>query len=67
MSFLKSSADSFIEKVKCNVCKKIHKRTEIDKWVYHSSFGVVCLNHYGVKEWYEKLFSDASLKLAGEK
>jgi len=42
----------------CSVCKKQHKRHETDKYVYHSSVGVVCIDHKGVKEWYEKLLKE---------
>ena len=39
----------------CIICKKIWKRGDSDKWIYHESKGVVCLHHHGIKEWYEKL------------
>ena len=47
----------------CIVCKKVWKRGEVDKYVYHNSVGVVCLHHHGVKEWYKQLLIQASKSL----
>jgi len=42
----------------CVKCNKIWKRKDTDKYVYHSSVGVVCVDHKGVKEWYNKLLNN---------
>jgi len=45
----------------CKVCKAKHKRKDVNDYVYHDSFGVVCLKHHGVKEWYEQLINAANV------
>ena len=47
------------ELLSCRVCKAKHKRSDVDNYVYHESFGVVCTKHHGVKEWYKKLLKNA--------
>lgn len=43
----------------CIICKKVWKRHETDKYVYHESFGVACICHHGVADFYETLLQEA--------
>lgn len=39
----------------CVICGAIHKRKDVDKWVYYKPVGVMCRHHNGVMEYYESL------------
>lgn len=41
----------------CKICKKVWKREETDKYVYHESVGIVCRHHHGVQQWYDELIA----------
>jgi hypothetical protein len=43
----------------CVICGKRWQRKDADKWVYHDSRGAVCLDHHGVKEWYDEMLAKA--------
>lgn len=44
----------------CFICKKVWKRKNSDKFVYHDSKGIVCRHHPGVMEWYNDLIEKAN-------
>jgi len=44
----------------CCICGDWHIRQDTADYVYHQSVGVVCVKHHGVKEWYNKLLTEAA-------
>lgn len=47
----------------CKICKRGHFRQDTAGYVYHKSIGVICIHHYGVKEWYEELIAKSNKEL----
>lgn len=50
----------------CRCCKKVWKREDTGKWLYHKSVGVVCQDHHGVQKWYDELLAKANAELAAD-
>ena len=54
------------ELLQCFICKGWHRRGDGD-FVYHSSIPadrkVVCTNHAGVRDWYERLLEESRERL----
>lgn len=50
----------------CRICGDWHIQQDTADYVYHQSMGIVCAKHHGVKEYYEKLISEANQTLKNE-
>ncbi len=55
--------------IPCYICKKVWKRKDAGKWVYYDGKyhdkieRVCCIDHPGVKEWYEQMIKDVEKKM----